>query len=102
MALKKKIAEMQAARKSKQCRKLYKTITDIVADDHWQIIRHLPSSHENIGLTLFESQELVAMNRNRRTDKNLMMSSHYAFYQPLAFTSLWPSNAKSRGHASRE
>lgn len=85
MKLKKKIAEMQSARKTKQCRKHYKKITDIVTDDHWQIIKYLTSSYENIVLPPFESQELVSISRNRGMNKNLMVSSHYLFYQRLSF-----------------
>ena len=57
----------------------------MVADNHWQIIRHLTSSYENIVPPPSESQELVSMNRNRGMNKNLMMSSHSASYQRLAF-----------------
>lgn len=58
MKLKKKVVEMQSAKKTKQCRMYYKNKISIVTVDLRQIIKHLTSSYENIELPQFKSQEL--------------------------------------------
>ena len=62
---------------------MYQTISDLVDDMHYKLIRYLTMNYQNIFLPTFESQEIVRKMRGKRSKRTLLSLKHFKFKERL-------------------